>query len=84
MGRLCTPPPTFDPATTAIGVRGTPYPCPDIATLDTHLAWLRYRTQCAAPRFPALVTEFQFDIDVLLDRRRWLEIVRHLEFHAAT
>lgn len=83
MSRLCTPPPAFDPLTTVIGVRGTPYPCPDLATLDDHIAWLCHRVANAAPRFPALVTEFRVEIDLLLDRRRWLELEQQAAFRDA-
>lgn len=79
MGRLCTPEPAFDPLTSVIGVRGTPYPCPDMASLDEHIAWLCHRIEHATPRFPALVEEFRAEIDLLLDRRRWLEIERDVE-----
>jgi hypothetical protein len=75
MGRLCTPQPTFDPVATVIGIGGTLYSCPDIKTLDAHVTWLRYRIKCADPRFPCLVAEFRDDIDLLLDRRAWIEIL---------
>jgi hypothetical protein len=74
MSRLCTPQPSFDPLTSVIGVRGTPYPCPDLDTLDEHIAGLCRRIENASPRFPALVAEFRVEIDLLLDRRRWLDI----------
>lgn len=73
-GRLCTPEPSFDPFTTVIGVRGTPYPSPHLGALDAHLRWLQYRLAHCTPRFPALTAEFLADVDLLLDRRRWLEI----------
>ncbi len=72
--RLCTPAPSFDPLTTVIGVRGTPYPSPHLAALDAHIRWLHHRLGHCTPRFPALATEFRADIDLLLERRRWLEI----------
>ncbi len=81
MSRLCTPSPSFDPLTAVIGVRGTPYPCPDIATLERHIAWLWHRLDHAGPHFPALVWEFRADIDLLLDRRQWLEFEWEIEQH---
>lgn len=74
MGRLCTPTPWVDPVTTVIGTGGTPYPCPDVVALDHHIVALTVRIGHAAPRFPALVLEFRADIDLLLERRRWLEV----------
>lgn len=74
IGRLCTPEPSFDPFTTVIGVCGTPYPSPHLAALDGHIRWLQYRLAHCTPRFPALTAEFLADIDLLLERRRWLEI----------
>lgn len=83
MGRLSTPEPPFDPLTSVIGVHGTPYPCPDVAALDGHIAWLCQRIGYASARFPRLVAEFRADIDLLLDRRRWLEIKQDLEVRRA-
>lgn len=76
MGRLSTPEPQFNPLTTVIGVHGDPYPCPDVAMLDQHIAWLCHRIELAGTRFPGLLAEFRTEIDLLLDRRRWLEIER--------
>lgn len=73
MARLCTPTPLVDPVTTVIGTGGTPYPCPDVVALDGHIVALAKRIGHANPRFPALVREFRADIDLLLDRRRWLD-----------
>ena len=78
MDRLFTPQPSFDPLVTVIGVRGTPYPCPDLATLDEHIAWLSHRIEHASPKFPMLVAEFRTEIDLLLDRRRWLELAEQV------
>lgn len=73
MGRLCTPQPRWDPFTTVLGTHGAPYPCPDLATLDLHLAGLAHRVVLAA-RFPGVVADLRADIDLLLDRRRWLVV----------
>lgn len=75
MGRLCTPTPWVDPVTTVIGSNGTPYPCPDVLALDQHILALTVRIRHAGPRFPGLVREFRADIDLLLERRRWLDVV---------
>ena len=64
-----------DPLTTVFGAESATYSCPDVASVDAHLAWLCQRVELAAPRFPALVTLFRGEIDRLLDRRCWLERV---------
>ena len=68
------PDPDPDPLTVVDGLNGSTYPCPDIPTLDAHLAALSDRLRHAAPRFPHLVRSFRKDIDRLLDRRLWLEL----------
>ncbi|AEA28260.1 hypothetical protein ACFQ34_16195 [Pseudonocardia benzenivorans] len=60
--------------TVVTGPRGTSYECPDLATLDRHLTTLCARIRQATPQFPSLARAFRDDIDVLLDRRRWLEL----------
>ena len=74
MNRLCTPQPYFDPLISVIGIHGTAYACPDLATVDAHIASLWHRIALAAGRFPTLESDFLFEIDLLLDRRRWVEI----------
>jgi hypothetical protein len=64
----------FDPLTTVVGVHGTLYACPTLPALDRHLAELCERIRRATPRFPQLVREFRDEIDLLLDRRQWLEL----------
>jgi hypothetical protein len=83
MGRLSTPEPPVDPLTSVLGVHGTPYPCPDIASLDAHIGWLCRRIAYANARFPRLVEAFRADIDRLLDRRCWLEIQDNVEVRLA-
>ena len=63
-----------DPLTTVIGLHGSTYSCPDLPTLDGHLAALCSRLRHASPHFPALVLVFRAEIDRLLERRRWLEM----------
>lgn len=65
--------PTDDPTVVA-GRRGTNYDCPDLAALDRHLTALCARIRQATPQFPGLARAFRDDIDLLLDRRRWLEL----------
>ncbi|NMH97866.1 hypothetical protein [Pseudonocardia acidicola] len=74
MSRLSTPYPDIDPLTTVVGRRGTPYPCPDIPAVDHHIAGLYKRIEHAAPWFPDIVRELWAEIDLLLDRRIWLEM----------
>ncbi|MEJ2865631.1 hypothetical protein [Actinomycetospora flava] len=64
-----------DPLTTVFGAESATYSCPDLAAVDAHLVRLCQRIELAAPRFPALVTLFRGEIDRLLDRRCWLEMV---------
>ncbi|MHA6794649.1 hypothetical protein ACVGVM_14245 [Pseudonocardia bannensis] len=73
MGRVNTPL-DVDPLTTVIGIRGTPYACPNIPTVDHHIAGLYTRIERAGTRFPDLVEEYWTEIDLLLDRRMWLEL----------
>ena len=63
-----------DPLTTVFGAEGATYSCPDLPSLDAHLAKLCVRLGHATPRFPALIQLFRSEIDRLLDRRRWLEL----------
>lgn len=70
MGRLCTPGPNLDPAVTVYG--STPYNAPDIATIDLHLAGLVARIG-KAHALPRLVEIYRADMDLLLDRRAFLE-----------
>ena len=70
-----SPPPADDDVlTVVVGSRGTTYVCPDIPTLDGHLAALCVRIRQTAALFPNLARAFREDVDVLLDRRRWLEL----------
>jgi hypothetical protein len=62
-----------DPFTTVIGLNGSTYSCPDIATLDSHLVALSARLRHAEPLFPSLAESFRTEMDRLLDRRLWLE-----------
>lgn len=68
------PSPAYDPLTTVVGLNGAQYACPDIATLDEHLAGLCRRIEHAAPHFPYLADAYRAEIDLLLDRRWWLEL----------
>jgi hypothetical protein len=63
-----------DPLITVFGAEGATYSCPDLQSVDAHLARLCDRLGYATPRFPALITLFRSEIDRLLDRRRWLEL----------
>jgi hypothetical protein len=63
-----------DPLTTVVGPHGTTYSCPDLLTLDGHLAALCVRLRNATPQFPSLAEAFRADIDCLLERRHWLRL----------
>ncbi len=73
--------PDNDLLTTVIGHDGAAYRCPTISAVDHHIAELHRRIGHASPRFPRLVDEFWAEIDLLLDRRMWLE--HDPELHAA-
>jgi hypothetical protein len=62
--------------TTVIGCSGTPYPCPDISTVDHHIVRLYKRIEYAKPWLQELVQELWAEIDLLLDRRIWLQLNR--------
>lgn len=74
MGRLTLPRPDVDPLTTVIGIHGTAYVCRRISELDGHIVGLCDRIRHATPRFPELVEDYRAEIDLLLDRRQWLEL----------
>lgn len=74
MSRWSSPTPSFDPLSTVVGLYGVRYPCPDLATVDRHIRVLCDRIRHAVPHFPQLVAVFRDEIDLLLDRRRWLEL----------
>lgn len=65
-----------DPLVTVFGCHGTPYPCPDIAAVDNHLEGLRNRIVHAQSAFPGLIRAYRAEIDLLLERRMWLQTVR--------
>ena len=58
--------------TSVIGRRGLPYACPDISAVDRHIGWL-YR-QIKDRRLARFIQEFWADIDLLLERRMFLEL----------
>jgi hypothetical protein len=66
--------PEVDHLTTVTGVHGTLYACPDLAALDRHIVELCERIRHAKPRFPQLVEDCRAEIDLLLERRQWLEL----------
>lgn len=64
-----------DAVTTVVGTHGDEYSCTDICAVDAHLSKLCERITRAAHRFPKHVQGFRADIDLLLDRRCWLELL---------
>jgi hypothetical protein len=60
--------------TVVIGGQGTSYPCPSIFAVDQHIRRLYRHSEVAAPWHPELVEALRADIDLLLDRRLWLEM----------
>lgn len=70
MARLSFRPLFEDPTGSVTGSGGAIYPCPDLDTLDAHIANLHERA--TGTTFPERAAEFRADIDMLLDRRLWL------------
>jgi hypothetical protein len=57
-----------------IGDRGRSYPCPSICAVDQHIGRLYRQIEVEAAWLPELVEELWADIDLLLDRRLWMEM----------
>ncbi|WP_433273603.1 hypothetical protein ACQPZA_22950 [Pseudonocardia xinjiangensis] len=55
-----------------IGVRGTPYACPDVSAVDNHIAWLYRRIDGAESA--SSIQDLWADIDLLLERRMFLQL----------
>ncbi|MFC4947918.1 hypothetical protein [Pseudonocardia sp. GCM10023141] len=72
MPRLSFGPVVEDPSTTVTGHGGATYLCPDLDTLDHHIAALY--TKVTASRFGERVSGLWADIDRLLERRSWLTL----------
>lgn len=66
----------LDPATTVTGCTGTPYPCPDVASVDAHIEKLHRSILRNPPKFQRLADEWRYDIDLLLERRHYLTTVQ--------
>ena len=63
----------LDPLLSVQGTRDR-YHCPDLVSLDRHLARLRGRIARDAGREPAAAVTWQADLDRLLERRAWLTL----------
>ncbi len=55
-----------------IGVRGTPFACPDVSAVDNHIAWLYRRIDGAESA--SSIQDLWADIDLLLERRMFLQL----------
>ena len=76
----------LDPLRIVHGTRNGRYDCPDLATLDRHIAGLRRRIAAIGTRSPDAAEVARADIDRLLDRRAWLTLpvaVDEVELRAA-
>jgi hypothetical protein len=56
------------------GTRGDRYDCPDVTTVDHHIARLRRRLATAGAQSPDIAQLCRTDTDRLLDRRAWLTL----------
>jgi hypothetical protein len=74
----------LDPLRVVQGTANDRYDCPDLATLDRHITYLRRRVVNNGPG-PGVAAVWCADIDRLLDRRAWLTLpVASVEFEART
>jgi hypothetical protein len=60
--------------TAVIGGRGTPYPCPNVSAVDRHIVRLYKQIEDTGPGLSELVQEIWADIDLLLERRMFLQL----------
>jgi hypothetical protein len=72
-GRLFAPTRYLDPLRAVDGTHAR-YDCPDLATLDRHIEYLRRRIATVGARSPNVAGVYRADIDRLLDRRAWLTL----------
>lgn len=68
--------PAVDPETQVQGAVGV-YDCRDLASVDKCIAQVILTRDkiLASGKYPELPPKYRADIDLLLDRRRWLEIL---------
>ena len=64
----------LDPLRILYGSRGDRYDCPDVDTVDRHIARLRRRPAKLGAQRPDITQVCHADIDRLLDRRAWLTL----------
>ncbi|WIX77191.1 hypothetical protein QRX50_38215 [Amycolatopsis carbonis] len=61
--------------TTVTGHTGTSYLCPDLSAVDQHITLLYQEIERTPPTSRREVEQAVWaDIDLLLDRRKWLEV----------
>ncbi|MEU4667569.1 hypothetical protein AB0F91_06255 [Amycolatopsis sp. NPDC023774] len=61
--------------TTVTGHTGTSYLCPDLSAVDQHITLLYQEIERTPPSSrPEVERTVWADIDLLLDRRKWLEV----------
>jgi len=60
--------------TEVVGCRGTSYACPDISAVDRHIVRLYRQIEDTGPGPAELVQELWADIDLLLERRVFLQL----------
>ena len=71
---MFTPARNLDPLRVLHGTRGDRYDCPDVDTVDRHIARLRRRLAKLGAQRPDITQACRADIDRLLDRRAWLTL----------
>ena len=65
---------SLDPLRLVHGTRSDRYDCPDLATLDRHINYLRRRIARLGGQMPDVAEACRADIDRLLDHRSWLTL----------
>lgn len=71
---MFAPAQNLDPLRIVHGIRNDRYDCPDLATLDQHINYVRRRIVGLDSRFPNVADDYRADMDRLLDRRSWLTL----------
>ena len=71
---MLAPARNLDPLRVLHGTRGDRYDCPDVDTVDRHIARLRRRLAKLGAQRRDITQVCRADIDRLLDRRSWLTL----------
>jgi len=69
--------PVADPANQVQGAMSV-YDCPNLTAVDKHITQVNkaMRKIAASGKYPELPARYASDIDLLLERRMWLQVLR--------